>query len=65
MGELDQQRGQPDPDDDHCITANLVEELLEPELEENVAIGPQVEAVFQEEGERYYLPQFRLSGEPP
>jgi hypothetical protein len=38
---------------------------MEPEKEENVAIGSRVEVVFVDVGEGFSLPQFKLSGEPP
>ena len=63
--ELDEQRGQPDQYDGLRITANLVDENLEPEKEENVAIGSRVEVVFVDVDEGFSLPQFKLSGEPP
>lgn len=63
--ELDEQRGQPDEYDGLRITANLLDENMEPEKEENVAIGSRVEVVFIDVGEGFSLPQFKLSGEPP
>jgi uncharacterized OB-fold protein len=63
--ELDEQRGQPDQYDGLRITANLVDENLEPEKEENVAIGSRVGVVFVDVDEGFSLPQFKLSGEPP
>ena len=63
--ELDEQRGEPDQHDGLRITANLVDENLEPEKEENVAIGSRVEVVFVDVDEGFSLPQFKLSGEPP
>ncbi len=62
--ELDEQRGHPDPYDGLRITANLVNEDLEPELEENVAIGKRVEVVFADVEEGFALPQFKLIDEP-
>ena len=62
--ELDEQRGQPDPNDGLRIIANLVDANMEPEKEENVAIGKRVEAVFYDGEEGFSLPQFRLIDEP-
>ncbi|MCH7606853.1 MAG: hypothetical protein IH962_06830 [Chloroflexi bacterium] len=44
---------------------DLVDDALEPEKEENVAIGKRVEVVFFDGEDGFSLPQFRLSGEPP
>ena len=63
--ELDEQRGQPDPGDGLRITANLVDADMEPEREENVAIGKRVEVVFFDGEDGFSLPQFRLTGEVP
>ncbi len=63
--ELDEQRGQPDPGDGLRIIANLVDGSMNPEKEENVAIGSRVEVVFMEGEEGFTVPQFKLSGEPP
>ena len=63
--ELDEQRGQPDPGDGLRITANLVDADMEPEREENVAIGKRVEVVFFDGEDGFSLPQFRLTGELP
>ena len=63
--ELDEQSGQPTPDDGLRITANLLDGGLNPEQEENVAIGKRVEVVFLEGEDGFALPQFKLSGEPP
>ncbi len=63
--ELDEQRGAPNPDDGLRLTANLLDERMMPEKEENVAIGRRVEVVFQDLENGLTLPQFRLSGEPP
>ena len=63
--ELDEQRGHPDPGDGLRITANLVDSGMNPELEENVAIGKRVEVVFFDGEDGFSLPQFRLSDEPP
>ena len=61
--ELDEQRGQPDPGDGLRIIANLVDDSLNPEKEENVAIGNRVEVVFMEGEDGFTIPQFKLSGE--
>ena len=46
------------------IIANLVDANMEPEKEDNVAIGKRVEAVFYDGEEGFSLPQFRLIDEP-
>ncbi len=63
--ELDEQRGHPDPYDGLRITTNLVDEKMEPEKEENVAIGKRVEVVFLDGEGGFTLPQFKLIDEPP
>ena len=63
--ELDEQRGYPDPNDGLRITANLVDEKMEPEKEENVAIGKRVEVAFLDGEDGFTLPQFRLIDEAP
>ena len=63
--ELDEQRGHPDPYDGLRITTNLVDEKMEPEKEENVAIGKRVEVAFLDGEGGFTLPQFRLIDEPP
>ena len=63
--ELDEQSGQPDQYDGLRITANLVDESMEPEKEENVAIGKRVEVAFLDGEDGFTLPQFRLIDEPP
>ena len=63
--ELDEQSGEPDPNDGLRIIANLVDANMEPEKEENVAIGKRVEAVFYDGEDGFSLPQFRLIDEPP
>ena len=62
--ELDEQSGQPTPDDGLRITANLVDKSMAPEQEENVAIGKRVEVTFTDTEEGFTLPQFKLSDEP-
>jgi uncharacterized OB-fold protein len=62
--ELDEQSGQPDQYDGLRITANLVDESMEPEKEENVAIGKRVEVAFLDGEDGFTLPQFRLIDEP-
>ena len=63
--ELDEQRGQPTPDEALRMVTNLVKPDFTPELEENVAIGKPVRALFQELAPGFALPQFTLSDEPP
>ena len=63
--ELDEQRGQPDPGDGLRIITNLVDDSMNPEEEENVAIGSRVEVVFMEGEDEFTIPQFKLSGEAP
>jgi uncharacterized OB-fold protein len=63
--ELDEQRGQPTPDAGLRLIANLLDENLAPEKEENVAIGKRVEVVFLDVDGGFTLPQFKLSNEPP
>lgn len=63
--ELDEQRGQPTPDEALRIVANLVKPDLTFEDERNVAIGKRVRVVFQDLADHMALPQFTLSDEPP
>jgi len=63
--ELDEQRGHPDPGDGLRITANLVDQDMQPEKEENVAIGSRVQMVFCDGEDGFSLPQFKLTGEAP
>lgn len=63
--ELDEQSGEPTPEDGLRISANLLDEEMNPENEESVAIGARVEVVFMEGVEGFTLPQFKLSGEAP
>ena len=63
--ELDEQSGQPTPDDGLRIAANLVDGDLKPEKEENVAIGKRVEVIFDDEPDGISVPQFKLSAEAP
>lgn len=63
--ELDEQRGQPTPDEGLRLIANLVTDAFEPEKEENVAIGKRVDVVFLDISSALSLPQFQLSHEPP
>ncbi len=62
--ELDEQRGEPGPDDGVRLVTNLVTPDFQPEQEERVAIGARVEVCFQRLGPDGALPQFRLTGEP-
>ncbi len=63
--ELDEQRGAPTEHESLRMFTNLLDGDLQPEKEENVAIGKRVEVVFVDIGESFSLPQFRLSAEPP
>lgn len=63
--ELDEQRGQPTPDEGLRMVANLVSPDFSPEREENVAIGKRVRVLFQDLSPEVALPQFTLSEEPP
>ena len=63
--ELDEQSGQPGPGDGLRIIANLMDQDMQPEKEENVAIGSRVEVVFMEGEDGFTIPQFKLSGEAP
>ena len=63
--ELDEQRGQPAPDDGLRFTANLLDRSFKPELEQNVAIGKRVEVIFMDLTSGLTLPQFRLLEEAP
>ena len=63
--ELDEQRGQPTPDEALRIIANLVKPDLTMEAEGTVAIGKRVKVVFQDLADHMALPQFSLSDEPP
>jgi hypothetical protein len=62
--ELDEQRGVPTEHEGLRVVANLVDAQFNPEAEANVAIGKRVEVVFQDIGEEFTLPQFKLSNEP-
>jgi len=62
--ELDEQRGQPTPDEALRVIANLVTPELRPEPEQNVAIGKRVRVVFQDLSADFALPQFTLTDEP-
>ena len=61
--ELDEQRGHPTEDDGLRIIANLLDENMAPEKEENVTIGSRVEVVFLDLESGLTLPQFKLSTE--
>ena len=63
--ELDEQRGEPTPDDGLRFTSNLLDGDLNPEREENVAIGKRVEVAFVDLDSGLTIPQFRLSDEAP
>ena len=63
--ELDEQRGQPTPEEALRVIANLVTPDFKPEPEANVAIGKRVRVVFQDLAADFALPQFTLTDEPP
>ncbi len=63
--ELDEQRGQPTPDEALRIIGNLVTPDFRFEREEAVAIGKRVRVVFQDLADDFALPQFTLTDEPP
>jgi len=63
--ELDEQRGQPTPDEALRIVANLVRADGSMEEEKNVAIGRRVRVVFHDLADHLALPQFTLADEPP
>jgi uncharacterized OB-fold protein len=63
--ELDEQRGEPTPDEGLRVIANLVTPDFRPEAEENVAIGRRVDVAFIPLDDGLALPQFRLSDEQP
>jgi hypothetical protein len=63
--ELDEQRGQPTPDEGLRIIANLVKADGRFEEAGLVAIGKRVRVVFQDLADHLALPQFALSDEPP
>jgi uncharacterized OB-fold protein len=63
--ELDEQRGMPTPDEALRLIANLLRSDMQPEAEENVAIGKRVRVIFQPLGDGLALSQFTLTDEPP
>lgn len=63
--ELDEQRGQPTPDEGLRMIANLVRPDFTPERDENVAIGKRVRVLFQDLSPELALPQFTLADESP
>lgn len=63
--ELDEQRGEPTPDEALRVVANLVRPDGGMEAEDKVAIGKRVRVVFHDLAEHLALPQFTLSDEPP
>jgi uncharacterized OB-fold protein len=63
--ELDEQRGQPTPDEALRMVGNLVTPDLRMEDERQVAIGRRVRVVFQDLADHLALPQFTLTDEPP
>ena len=63
--ELDEQRGQPTPDEGLRLIANLVRADGRPEAEDQVAIGKRVRVTFHDLSTDIGLPQFSLSDESP
>ena len=63
--ELDEQRGQPTPDEALRMVMNLVDADFNAEREENVAIGKRVEVCFLDIDADFTLPQWRLSADQP
>jgi len=61
--ELDEQRGQPTPDEALRMVANLVRPDLSFEDDARVAIGKRVRVVFQDLADHLALPQFTLTEE--
>jgi hypothetical protein len=62
--ELDEQRGQPTPDEGLRVIGNLIRPDGSAEAEPNVAIGRRVRVVFQDLADHLALPQFTLTDEP-
>jgi uncharacterized OB-fold protein len=62
--ELDEQRGQPTPDEGLRLIANLVNADGGLEDPAKAAIGERVRVVFQDLADHLALPQFTLSDEP-
>lgn len=62
--ELDEQRGQPTPEEALRLVTNLVKPDLTFEAEAEVAINRRVRVVFQPVSPEIALPQFTLSSEP-
>ena len=63
--ELDEQRGQPTPDEALRIIGNLVKPDGGAEEEKKVAIGARVRVTFDDLAPHLALPQFMLTDEPP
>jgi len=63
--ELDEQRGAPTADEALRMVMNLVDADLNPERQENVAIGKRVEVTFMDVDAEFTLPQWRLAAEQP
>lgn len=61
--ELDEQRGQPTPDEALRVIGNLVKPDLTMEDETQVAIGRRVRVVYQDLADHLALPQFTLTDE--
>lgn len=65
VGELDEQKGVPGPDDGIRLVANLLRADFTPEVPSSVAIGLRVEVVLQDIGDGLLLPQLCLTQEQP
>lgn len=63
--ELDEQAGQPTPEEGLRVIANLVRAGGAAEAESAVAIGKRVRVVFEDLSDTMALPQFTLTDEPP
>jgi uncharacterized OB-fold protein len=63
--ELDEQRGEPTPDEALRMVMNLVDVDFNAERQENVAIGKRVEVAFLDIDPNFTLPQWRLSADQP
>ena len=63
--ELDEQRGEPTPDDGVRLVTNLVTRDFEPEREERSRSARASRSASSHSAPEGALPQFRLAGEPP
>jgi uncharacterized OB-fold protein len=63
--ELDEQRGQPTPEEGLRVIANLIRGDGRPEGEEQVAIGKRVRVTFHDLSDAIALPQFILAEDAP